>query len=154
VLAVTNVLTLLDQRVYAAGYDGLSKLLTPVLSESALSRVLGQSPAAKSTSLEKAKLQVEGQHKALQQKAARTSSRIARRAAQNAMKNLSSLPAEAIPMLGVAAVAAVTSSDLYDDCQSIKDAIELSEGFGEEITDEERVCGLELPDWAKQLLHQ
>ncbi len=153
-LAVTNLLTLLDQRAYTTGFDGLTKLLTPVLSESALSRVFGQSPAARYTSLEKAKLHIESQHKALQQKAIRTSSRIAKRAAQNALKNFSSLPAEAIPVLGVAAVAAVTSSDLYDDCQSIKDAIELSEGLGEIIADDERICGMELPDWAKKLLSE
>ena len=42
--------------------------------------------------------------------------------------------------------------DLYDDCQTINDAMELTEGLDVDITDASRVCGLELPDWAKKLL--
>jgi hypothetical protein len=145
-------MTLLDQRAYSMGYDWLTKLLTPVLSEAALSRVVGQSPATRYRYLENAKLQLETRHRALQQKAVTTSSRIAKRATKNAVKNFESLPAEAIPGIGAAAVVAVTFMDLYDDCQTIKDAIELTEGLDASITDANRVCGMELPDWAKKLL--
>lgn len=145
-------MTLLDQRAYTIGYDGLTKLLTPVLSETALSRVVRQSPATRYSHLENAKRQLETRHRALQQKAVTTSTRIAKRATQNALKNFEALPAEAIPGVGAAAAATVTFMDLYDDCQTIKDAIELTEGLDASITDASRVCGLELPDWAKKLL--
>lgn len=77
-----------------------------------------------------------------------TNGRIARRTATAATRNASSVVAEAIPYLGIAAVLAVTTFDLKDSCDTIKDlheldvAIDPSKEFGEEET---TVCGLSVP---------
>ena len=64
----------------------------------------------------------------------------------NAAKNVSSFAAEAVPVVGVAVITAVTLSDLYDDCQTLKDLNELNREFGHDVDDEQTVCGIMLPD--------
>jgi len=77
-----------------------------------------------------------------------TSGRIARRTAVAATRNSSSVVAEAIPYLGIAAMLAVTAYDLKDSCDTIKDlheldvAIDPNKEFGE---DEAVICGLSVP---------
>lgn len=77
-----------------------------------------------------------------------TSGRIARRTAVAATRNSSSVVAEAIPYLGIAAILAVTAYDLKDSCDTIKDlheldvAIDPNNEFGE---DEAVICGLSVP---------
>ncbi|WP_154664685.1 hypothetical protein [Gemmobacter nectariphilus] len=77
-----------------------------------------------------------------------TNGRIARRTATAATRNASSVVAEAIPYLGIAAMLAVTAYDLKDSCDTIKDlhaldvAIDPTKEFGEEET---AVCGLSVP---------
>jgi Skp family chaperone for outer membrane proteins len=78
-----------------------------------------------------------------------TNGRIARRTATAATRNASSVVAEAIPYLGIAAMLAVTTYDLKDSCDTIKDlhaldvAIDPAKEFGEEET---AVCGLGVPN--------
>ena len=77
-----------------------------------------------------------------------TNRRVARRTAVAATRNTSSIVAEAIPYLGIAALLAVTAYDLKDSCDTIKDlheldvAIDPSKEFG---PDQSAVCGLSVP---------
>jgi hypothetical protein len=77
-----------------------------------------------------------------------TNGRIAKRTATAATRNASSVVAEAIPYLGIAAMLAVTAYDLKDSCDTIKDlhaldvAIDPAKEFGPE---ENEVCGLSVP---------
>lgn len=77
-----------------------------------------------------------------------TNGRIARRTAVAATRNSSSIVAEAIPYLGIAALLAVTAYDLKDSCDTIKDlhaldvSIDPNKEFG---ADETAICGLIVP---------
>jgi len=70
---------------------------------------------------------------------------VARRAIANAGKNVASYAAEVIPVVGVAAITALTISDIYDDCQTLKDINELNVAFEHETTDDKTVCGIKFP---------
>lgn len=48
-------------------------------------------------------------------------------------------------MAGVAVITTLTASDLYDDCQTLKDLNELNANFEHDKTDENTVCGIKFP---------
>ena len=83
--------------------------------------------------------------KATVQAAERVTRSVAARAAGNATRNLTSVVAEALPYVGVAAMLSVTAWDLHDACQTIKEINELHVSFGVEVVDETRVCGMTVP---------
>jgi hypothetical protein len=66
------------------------------------------------------------------------------RLAKGVTRNLSALPAESIPYLGLGVTLAVTSLDIYDACQTMKDfnALLKMMGQGEEKPD---LCGQKIP---------
>lgn len=77
-----------------------------------------------------------------------TNGRVARRTAVAATRNSSSIVAEAIPYLGIAAMLAVTAYDLKDSCDTIKDLHELDVAIDpskEFSADQTAVCGLSVP---------
>lgn len=77
--------------------------------------------------------------------AKRVSTRIGRRAVANAVKNVSAFAAEVIPFVGVAAILTLTVSDIYDNCQTLKDVNELNITFEHEKVEETTVCGMKFP---------
>ena len=81
------------------------------------------------------------------------SNRLATRSLVNATRNLSSIPAEAIPMVGIAVVIGVTAWDLYDACETLKDLNELNTAFGHQQEDSSKVCGMKVPT-KKQVMDQ
>jgi hypothetical protein len=89
-----------------------------------------------------------GERRLLREAVTDTNGRIARRTAVAASRNASSVVAEAIPYLGIAAMLGVTAYDLKDSCDTIKDlhaldvAIDPSKELGAEETE---VCGLRVP---------
>lgn len=89
-----------------------------------------------------------GSRRTLAEAVTDTNGRIAARTATAATRNASSVFAEAIPYLGIAAMLGVTAYDLKDSCDTIKDlhaldvAIDPSKEFGPEETE---VCGLSVP---------
>lgn len=108
------------------------------------------------TDLEKTHGETEAKHSNLKQKSEKRSSlvsaiskRIGKRAAMNAAKNLSSFALEVIPVVGVAAIVTLTASDLYDDCQTMKDVNELNVEFELQSEDADKVCGLRVPTFGK-----
>lgn len=151
-LGSLNILTLISDQAHAAGVNFLKSVLAPALAEATVSRLLSHSPTEKYSALEKSHRTLESKHAELKKvSAARSqvvkniSSRVARRAIANAGKNVASYAAEVVPVVGVAAITALTISDLYDDCQTLKDINELNVAFGHEITDDNTVCGIKFP---------
>ena len=77
-----------------------------------------------------------------------TAERITKRTAIAASRNVTSVVAEAIPYLGIAAILGVTAWDLKDSCETMKDFHELDlvfnpdKAFPAEATE---VCGLKVP---------
>ena len=62
------------------------------------------------------------------------------------MRNLASVPVEAIPTAGVVVVVGVTTLELKEACETMKDMTELNQIMGIEAPpDQEEVCGLKVP---------
>lgn len=106
----------------------------------------------KHAALELAHKDISGKHVQLQQKSAsqaavvqKVSKRIATRSIVSASRNVSSLPGEAIPVLGTALVVGVTAWDIYDLCETIKDMNEINGAFGHPSEDQQMVCGMKVP---------
>ncbi|MBH1962226.1 MAG: hypothetical protein I8H82_06435 [Rhodocyclales bacterium] len=151
-LGSLNVLTLINDQAHAAGVSFLKAVLAPALAEATMSRLLSHSPTEKYGALEKSHRALESKHVELKKvSAARSqvvkniSTRVARRAVANAGKNVASYAAEVVPVIGVAAITALTISDIYDDCQTLKDISELNVAFEHETTDDNTVCGIKFP---------
>jgi hypothetical protein len=147
-----NVLTLVNDDVHAAGYNALKAILTSTVADLTLTRMLSHSPTQKYSVLEKSNRAMESRHAELKRVSgiragvAKTiSTRIWRRAVTNAVKNVSGFAAEVVPVLGTAAIVALTVSDIYDDCQTLKDLNELNITFEHEKEDETAVCGMKIP---------
>ena len=67
-----------------------------------------------------------------------------RRLAKGVSRNLAALPAEAVPYIGVGVTLAVTSLDLYDACQTMKDFNTLLTMMGQGQENPE-LCGQKVP---------
>lgn len=75
----------------------------------------------------------------------KTSNRIAVRSLVNATRNVSSVFAEAIPILGTGIMLAVTAWDVRDACATLKDINELNSVFDHPPEDQTKVCGMNVP---------
>lgn len=151
-LGSLNILTLVNEKVHVAGFNLLKTVLASIIADETMSRLLSQSPSQRYSSLEKSYKAIEAQQIELKRVSAvrskvvkNISTKIGRRAVANASKNVSSFAAEALPGFGVAAVVALTASDIYDDCQILKDLNELNVSFEYDKEDEATVCGLKFP---------
>ena len=71
------------------------------------------------------------------------SSRIARRLTRNVTMNVSSLALEAVPILGIATMIAVTAVDVNDACNTMDDMNQLLDALGEppEQSATDEICG-------------
>ncbi len=67
-----------------------------------------------------------------------------RRLAKGVSRNLAALPAEAVPYLGIGVTLAVTSLDVYDACQTMKDFNTLLTMMGQGQENPE-LCGQKVP---------
>jgi hypothetical protein len=151
-LGSLNFLTLVNEKAHAAGFNLLKTVLDPVITDETMSRLLSQSPSQRYFSLEKSYKAIEAQQIELKRVSAvrskvvkNVSAKIGRRAIANAARNVSSFTPEVVPVLGVAAIVALTVSDIYDDCQILKDLNELNLSFEYDKEDETTVCGLKFP---------
>lgn len=73
------------------------------------------------------------------------SSKLAARSVRNAGRNVTSSFAESIPWIGAAVVAGEVAWDVYDACETMKDANELNSVFGNPLEDQNKVCGISVP---------
>jgi hypothetical protein len=84
---------------------------------------------------------------ASQKQVARMSNRIASRTAKGAVRNVVSVPAEAVPYIGIPVIVAVTGLEIYDACATMEDIKEINRvlNTGADI-DAETTCGIKVPD--------
>ena len=164
-LLVTNIATLAS----ATAHDWMHNALWRVLSiggQAVADRVLANSPKANLDQTVKAKTadldaknrlqakELEDVHvknrKLAQQldvngkQAKATVAAVHQRLAKGVSRNVAALPSESIPYLGLGVTLAVTSLDIYDACQTMKDFNDLLRmmGQGEEKPD---LCGQKVP---------
>lgn len=83
-------------------------------------------------------LEISGRH------AKDTVAAVHRRLAKGVSRNLAALPAEAVPYLGIGVTLAVTSLDVYDACQTMKDFNTLLTMMGQGQENPE-LCGQKVP---------
>ena len=137
-LGALNVLTLVNDQAHATGFNFLKSVLTPLVSEAKLSRLFSHSPT------QKYKV-IEARNEMRSNTVKKVSTRIGRRTFTNAAKNFYSLTEEVIPVVGGLVIVGLTISDIYDDCQTLKDLNDLNNAFDLENEDETTVCGMKVP---------
>lgn len=161
-LASLNVLTLVNDTIHAAAYGFMRAILAGVVADATVSRLLSKSPTIRRqtdvAALSASTKALEKKHadlaRASQDKAAtarKVSKRLVSRAAANATRNASSVFGESIPYVGIAIILGVTALDIRDACETVKDANELNQVFGDEQEDHTRICGMEVPTKDKVL---
>lgn len=94
------------------------------------------------------KVSYRGQSKRLTDAVADTTKRISKRTARGAARNVGSIAGEAIPIAGIAVVVGVTTWELKDACETMKDLRELELATNPDVTVDPtvaEVCGLEVP---------
>jgi hypothetical protein len=128
-LLATNTLTLLNQSFHQMGFEFLKSAIDLITPESIAKELISNSPT-QALFRKKASIQ-------------RVGPRIYNRAIKNALKNVGDLPLEVVPIVGAAAIVALTISDIYDDCQTLKDLNEINIAFELETQDEKKVCGID-----------
>jgi hypothetical protein len=151
-LVLLNILTLVNDNIHTTLYTGLKAILASSVADATMSRLLSNSPSQKYSVLEITHKVIETEHAELKRVAEKRagvvkmiSSRISKRTVSNAFNNALDAPAEAVPVLGAAAMLALTASDIIDDCQTLKDLNDLNISFEQEQEDETAVCGLKVP---------
>ena len=143
-LSALNVLTIVNDQAHTSGFNFLKSVLTPLVTEENLSRMLSHSPTQKYKVIESRNIELKRFTTMRSDTVKRVSTRIGRRAVTNAAKNLYSLAEEVIPVVGVAIIVGLTVSDIYDDCQTLKDLNDLSNAFDLENEDETTDCGMKV----------
>lgn len=86
--------------------------------------------------------------KTVAKKVSETTNRMARRLSLSAGRNVVSMPAEAIPYIGAGVIVGVTTMELIDLCETMKDIEVLNLAFNpDDVLSEDRktVCALEVP---------
>ena len=144
-LGALNVLTIVNDQAHAAGFNFLKSVLTPLVTEANLSKLLSHSPTQKYKAIEAQDIELKRFSTMRSNTVKRVSTQIGRRAVTNAAKNFYSFAEEVIPVVGVAVIVGLTISDIYDDCQTLKDLNDLSNAFDLENEDETTVCGMKVP---------
>lgn len=89
-----------------------------------------------------------GQQRLMSEAVQDTTSRVYRRSAAAAIRSTSSMAAEAIPVIGIAAIVGITAWDLKDSCDTMKDLRELEQAFSPDAAIEPEVgevCGMTMP---------
>ncbi len=77
-----------------------------------------------------------------------TTKRMSRRVRKMAIRDVSSTFGEAVPIIGVAVISGVTTLEIYDACQTMKDLKDLNLAFNPDSAieeDEREVCGMHVP---------
>ncbi len=140
-LITTNILTLTNTAFNAA----ISGLMGTALGIRTVSSMMQSKIASQDKAIKKHKAT------ALKRKAAtrRFGTRLASRTKRVAAKSIAAIPAESIPLIGVAVLIADTGYELFAACEIVRDLDELYSDFGidEEAPDDvlHSVCDPELP---------
>jgi len=141
-----NALSLLNSAVHNALYGVLDGLLP----SSFLADSVTNKSKAKDKALKKAKADLRKSNAKLastRKKVTLTRNKIQRRVARNISINLGSIPAESIPVLGIATIVGVTAMDLKDACDTMSDLDELSTSISlaQDEPETDKICGKTVP---------
>lgn len=165
-LLTSNVATLLHDDAHSLGFRVLQSLLgmLPLIDAH---KVVQHSPTVKRTKdVEIATTQLkadrdllaakhsklETEHQDLKTRAKRqaeiaksVSTRIASRSVRMSARNVASVPGESLPVIGTTLVIGVTTLDIIDLCQTLKDVNELNAAHGAPAANESEICGISVP---------
>ncbi|SDX32906.1 hypothetical protein [Nitrosomonas oligotropha] len=166
-LISANIATLVSDSLHTAAFNTLKSFLGYALTDTALTKILGQSPTVKknddvavktkelvdkNTRLARNNTELVEKHAKLKKEsdrkiktAQKVSKRIATRSVMSARRHIVSLPGEAIPVLGTSIIVGVTVWDIHDLCQNMKDINQLNSAFGHALEDQDQICGIEVP---------
>jgi uncharacterized membrane protein YraQ (UPF0718 family) len=154
---VSIIFGLISANVLSITNAKFHDLLSGLLSQIPLTDFMSQSKSKKFQSIADENKRLRNQNKVFKQKnrlrkakiskAHRISKRVALRTAKNVSLNVSSVVGEAIPYLGIGVILAVTASDVYAGCETIKDTNELLNLLDDEglKAEETQVCGMKIP---------
>lgn len=140
-----NLLTLVSDGVYSALYNSLSYLpFQQLMKNSSANKYKKLSGKMRSLSARNAKLNQKFKKSAHIVK--KVSRRIGKRTLRNIVENIAAIPGESVPLIGAAVVITITSIDLIDACNNMKDMDEIRSALN--IQDEEdysfKICGKSL----------
>ncbi len=158
-LVLLNIATLINDTVHRIDYGVIAAVATTAMAE-AIARafsaepILGSSPTAKRAAAESRRAALESENKNLKLAEVRrkkalqgVSHRIAQRTAASAVRGARSLAGRSLPYVGIALSTTLTTLDIRDACETIKDLNQLSaDSGGEAISTEMNVCGMRIPD--------
>ncbi|MDV6341823.1 hypothetical protein R2083_05265 [Nitrosomonas sp. Is35] len=166
-LISANIATLVSDSLHTAAFNTLKSFLGYALTDTALTRVLGQSPTVKrnddvavktkelvdkNTRLTRNNSELEEKHAKLKMESdkkiktvQKVSKRIATRSVASATRNIVSLPGRAIPISGASIIVGVAVWDIHDLCQNMKDINQLNSAFGHALEDQDQICGMKVP---------
>ncbi len=140
------------ERKHKATLDALNERHRLLMSKHANLERAHLDLGTKYSALEKTHVELKGKHAELSQVSARRakavktfSKSLGERTVKNVSRNVTSVPGEAIPYLGTALLVGVTSWDIYDACQTIKELNVVNLEFANEAADDQRVCGMKVP---------
>ena len=150
VLLATNVLSITSLQIYESLYDLLSHIPYEGLLNNSSTKKQRQIEADNQM-LRKQNQELISKlhaHHAKLDKARAFSQRIAKRTARNLAFNVTSLPEEAAPYLGAAMVVTVTTADVIDGCETVRDVNEMLRILEIDPIDdhESEVCGIKVPN--------
>ena len=138
----TNVLTLTSTAFNTA----ISGLLATSLGVKTVSSLLQSKIASQDLALKKHKAQLTSKKQA----ARRFGSRLTQRTKKVTAKSIAAIPAESIPLIGIAVLIADTSYELYAACETVRDLDDLygSLGIVDQSPDDaiHAACDPDLPD--------
>lgn len=148
-LVFTNILSITNAKFH----DSLSGLL----SQMPFSDFMSNSKSRKFQSLSQENKRLQKQNARFKKKnkirkikmveAHKIFRRVARRTVKNVSLNVASIAGESIPYVGIGVILAVTASDVYDGCETMKDTNDLLKllDVGEFKSEEQQVCGIKIP---------
>jgi hypothetical protein len=153
-LVATNVASLVSVGFHDVLYTGLRKVLA-IGGDAIASRFMQHSPTTRLNKAHAATGELQAKNHALTKElnginakhgnAAKSLGKsVKQRLARGVVRNVSALPAEAVPFIGIGVAISVTALDIYDACETMKEmnSLLLLLGQGEEQSD---FCGIKLP---------
>ena len=122
------------------------KVITDFSNKLAAKEVMITDLIGKLTAIEKVATGLKNRLAANKKAVSQITKRITRRITVGVGRNITAAYAESIPVYGVAVIVGVTSWELYDACETIKDMDEMNKSMGiHDTVEKDKVCGVEIP---------
>ncbi len=154
---ISVIIGLISSNVMSITNAKFHDLLSNLFSKAPIADFMSQSKAKQVKTLSKENKQLKKQNSAFKKeeslrkvklaKAQKITRKVALRTAKNVSLNVSSIVGESVPYVGIGVILAVTVSDVYAGCETIKDTNELLTlmDFDGVTNEESNVCGVTVP---------